>query len=356
MSSPLRPAAVALGLLALAACATLAQRRTPTDQDVILQPHARHRAAEIDCRACHARIYTATALPDGARLLPEERVCLKCHGDWKDEGRCGACHLTPEPQTYPPRERRVRVSHKDHLARTGDDCGKCHLDLPEPGRPVRPSAPMGACLACHHHKREYDQARCTPCHIDLSRVPLRPVAYFSHQGNYVKEHRLPARTAPLACAQCHDQEFCADCHARTAPTTVEFKLPERVDRQFIHRNDYVSRHAIEARADEALCLRCHSTKSCERCHRDVGLSPSADPLRDPHPQGWATPGSPRFHGPPARRDIVTCAGCHDQGAGANCVRCHRVGGVGGNPHPPSFRKSHDREEIRTNAMCRACHP
>jgi hypothetical protein len=77
--------------------------------------------------------------------------------------------------------------------------------------------------------------------------------------------------------------------------------------------------------------------------------------RSPHPPGFSFPGSPDFHGPAARRDIASCASCHDQGAASNCVSCHRVGGIGGNPHPASWLARHDAREIAGNGMCLACH-
>ncbi|MBI5542925.1 MAG: hypothetical protein HY901_03490 [Deltaproteobacteria bacterium] len=358
MSPPLRGSALLLGLAIATgvACATVASRRAAlSEREVIRFSHLKHHTAQIPCEACHARVAASTAVGE-ERLLPPEKTCLRCHAEWRQQGRCDACHLTSKPDTWPARERLVRFSHADHLTKVEGDCSRCHLELPEPGSTASTSTPMGACLSCHHHQQAYDQARCTPCHIDLSRLPLRPLAYFSHQGDYLKEHRLPGRTSPEACAQCHDQPYCLDCHTRTAPSPVELVMPERLDRQLIHRNDYLSRHAIEARADPAVCLRCHGTSSCDGCHRDSSISPSAGQPRDPHPRGWASARSAQFHGTAARRDIVSCAGCHDQGAASLCVGCHRVGGIGGSPHPPSFRNNHDREDIQRRASCRACHP
>ncbi len=336
-------------LLLAAACATLAARGALSSQDVIRMPHQKHRAAEVDCEVCHARAISSIGLDEG-RLLPTEQTCLKCHGDWKLAGRCDACHLTAELRSWPSKERRVRFSHRGHLPRVDGECSGCHLELPEPGSPAKASAPMGTCLSCHEHQTEYDQGRCSACHVDLTRLPLRPLAYFSHQGDYLREHRRVARTSTQTCAQCHEPSFCSDCHARTAATPVELKLPERVDLQMIHRNGYLARHAIESRADPSLCLRCHGPSFCERCHRERSVSPSADSPRDPHPAGWASQ-----HGAAARRDIVACAACHDQGAASVCVSCHRVGGPGGSPHPPSFLRGHTRADIGKQRMCASCH-
>jgi hypothetical protein len=40
---------------------------------------------------------------------------------------------------------------------------------------------------------------------------------------------------------------------------------------------------------------------------------------------------------------------------SNCVQCHRVGGVGGNPHPMGWTARHGTEEIDRSTMCLFCH-
>jgi hypothetical protein len=123
----------------------------------------------------------------------------------------------------------------------------------------------------------------------------------------------------------------------------------------MHRGDFLGRHSVEVAADPASCRRCHGQSFCDSCHQAEGLTAQAKNPRDPHPAGWSIPGSRDFHGPAARRDIASCAACHDQGARSNCVDCHRVGGIGGNPHPPGFTQRHDRAEIRRTGMCLYCH-
>ena len=137
---------------------------------------------------------------------------------------------------------------------------------------------------------------------------------------------------------------------------VEEILPDRPDRNFIHWGDFLTRHSIEARGNEAACQKCHPVSFCTDCHRKQRLTPDSNNPLNPHPAGWLTPGSPSFHGSSARRDIVSCAACHDQGAQSNCVSCHRVGGPGGDPHPPGWTAKHPPSEINRNPMCLACHP
>jgi hypothetical protein len=333
-----------------------------------LFPHSKH--APFDCTDCHAGVLTATRLDEAK--LPGIRKCGECHDTRAaDEPARAALALSRGRE---PREREIRFDHAAHLKRVGrkDACATCHSEgeLPEAGL-ERSSAPaMKACTACHHHAQEVAQAKCSPCHVSLRRHPLKPIeslVALSHDKDFVKGHGRLATTSADSCAVCHDQTYCASCHATsTAPLRPEIRFPERVESDFIHRGDFVSRHQIEAAADPAACRKCHGSFFCDSCHtaqnvsyrnRLAGGSP-----RDPHPPGWANDAGAGqgFHGTAARRNIVSCAGCHDQGAASVCTTCHRSfgpgsAGIGGNPHPAGFRAKHGRDDIRKNAMCSACH-
>jgi hypothetical protein len=322
--------------------------------DHIKIPHELHRAAKVDCATCHDASWDSKLLGD--LVLPKEKACLQCHQDKKDD--CAMCHTAVrargsaaevnEPQT-------VRMSHADHIPRVKEKCDVCHKQLPNPLRTAATRPSMDSCLGCHEHKQEYEQGRCATCHLDLSHFGPKPLGAFTHAGNFVAEHMRPARSAPETCASCHDQTFCTDCHASTVGLKVEVKFPERVERDFIHRNDFISRHAIEQKADPASCATCHGTTFCQTCHTAQNLTSRGSDPRSPHPPGFTIPGSAEFHGVEARRDIANCASCHDQGARSNCVGCHKVGGIGGDPHPSGFESKHPRSEIARNGMCAACH-
>ncbi len=338
----------------LAACAALLSRAREPPSDQIRFSHARHAQAKVDCATCHDDVFDAKTLAEVK--LPAEKKCLQCHADQKAKGNCAMCHSDVRfAGPFPKPEVGMKVSHAFHLEKFGEDCARCHKQLSEPVQTERPAPPMGACLDCHEHRREYDDARCAACHVDLTRYSLRPISSYTHQGNFVRTHGLAAHASAEACAQCHDQVFCQDCHASTVATRVELKFAERVDRQFIHRGDYVSRHSIEASAQSPVCERCHATRFCQDCHAVQNLTSNALNPRNPHPFGWNLPGSANFHGPAARRDITSCAVCHDQGPRSNCVECHKSGGIGGNPHPAGWNAHHDRQEIKSNGMCLACH-
>jgi hypothetical protein len=346
-------AALAVGLLVLAGCRA-ARTDAPRRTDAIIFSHDLHvTQMEFDCDTCHQGITDAVDL--SRSYLPREATCLECHEEKKEEGECGFCHVDPKrPTTYLASAVAARVPHIRHQPPVAE-CATCHPRLSEPAVPGVTRADHASCLSCHGHKEHYAAGACETCHDDLGRFPVRPVASFSHEGNFIRTHGDHARTSAETCAKCHDQTSCADCHARTVPMKVELRFPEDVVSEFIHRGDYVSRHMIEARADQATCQRCHGTSFCDSCHTVNNLTSTAVDPRMPHPPGWSFPGSADFHGTAARRDIASCASCHDQGAASVCVQCHRVGGIGGNPHPASWLARHDTSEIASNGMCAACH-
>lgn len=349
----MRRALVAAAAL-LAACAPWLTIRIGGGADHIRVPHAKHAAAKVECLACHEELYDQKELAQ--RVLPGEDKCLECHREEKQQGKCSMCHTdVKRAQPWAPAAPTLKMSHADHINRVKEDCTVCHKTLPNPLRAADAAPPMSACLSCHEHKAQYDQGRCSQCHTDLTRYPLAPVSLFSHQGNFTRDHARAARAADATCAECHEQTFCKDCHASTVMEQIEFKFPERVDLDFIHRNDFLGRHSVEAEADPASCRRCHGSSFCEDCHRQSSLTSTASSPRDPHPPGWAFPGAAEFHGTAARRDIASCAACHDQGARSICVDCHKVGGIGGNPHPAGWSQRHGRDEIAHNGMCLGCH-
>jgi hypothetical protein len=101
-----------------------------------------------------------------------------------------------------------------------------------------------------------------------------------------------------------------------------------------------------------VCSTCHSEPFCNECHLERRVSGIAEMARSPHPPGWVGAlASQNLHGPAARRDPASCASCHGGAGEMLCVECHRVGGVGGNPHPPGF----DSRKSLSELPCRLCH-
>jgi hypothetical protein len=320
--------------------------------DHILVPHDRHAKAGVECLTCHDAIWDAKSL--ATPTLPDEAKCLECHRAEKERGNCAMCHTdVAHAAPWPTPEPALTMDHAAHIERTKEKCEVCHKLLPNPVRTAASRPTMDACTQCHQHKEAFNQSRCGQCHLDLTRYSLHPISLYSHQGDFLRDH---GRAANASCATCHDQTFCADCHARTVSTRIEIHEPERVDRRFVHRNDFLGRHSVEARFDGASCRRCHGSSFCADCHQQNGLTPQAQNPRDPHPPGWAVRGAgSEFHGTAARNDITSCAACHDQGAQSICVQCHKVGGIGGDPHPPGWTARHGHNQIASNNLCLTCH-
>ncbi len=347
---PAALASLAAGLLlGGAACSLKPQRQEARAPDpAYVFPHQPHVEGEVACTACHEGIAGAKQLQEGVRHveLPKSP---------STDTRCNECHDSDVTAQLPARNRplRIRIDHQQHLAKV-KDCRTCHQKLPEIGTAQAPVPPMAACTSCHEHQSDFAAARCTPCHVDLK--GYLPQTAFSHAGDWMKVHGSMARPTAESCAACHDQTSCSECHAsQTTAARPSVIFPEAVDKGFIHRGDYVSRHTVDAQANPASCRTCHGSAFCSSCHTLQGVTNQAVNVRDPHPVGWATDTGPNGHGAAARRDIVSCAACHDNGASSTCVGCHQMGGVGGNPHPRSFLRRHEGENPASKPMCSACH-
>jgi hypothetical protein len=358
------PILLALALGAAACGLKPAREAKPAAADPAFAfPHGTHVDADVACANCHP-MEKATKLETGVRhvQLPAKPSKQKA---------CADCHDTDPVLKVPARQRpfRQNFSHADHLPRVNGDCKRCHAAPPEAGDKEPKTPTMASCTGCHNHQQDFVEARCTPCHKDLKGY-YSPQTAFQHEGDWLRAHGQLAHASAESCAACHDQTYCAECHSpQTAAGRPSIVFPERVDRSFIHRGDYVSRHMVEQGANPASCRRCHGSAFCQACHELQGLSKFVEGTRRPasHDQpNWATPAAlgqiPR-HGNEGRRDITSCAGCHDQGAAATCVGCHQVGGIASQnnpanpngPHPASFISRHRGESKTDNSICAACH-
>ncbi|HZZ85846.1 MAG TPA: cytochrome c3 family protein [Anaeromyxobacteraceae bacterium] len=344
-------AVLAVAAFAFAGCSSL-KNPEPRSAKVVF-PHSRH--ASLGCTDCHDDISKQTKVQ--CAPLPGAAKCNDCHDPAKEPAVATAVAGLRKPSDF--KDSKLTFSHADHLPKVNGKCDGCHQVLSDPAQKGSTTPPMATCTACHHHAEEFTAARCQPCHVDFKSYPLKPVSAFAHAGDFKRDHARYARTSAATCAQCHDQTYCAQCHAaETRPAKPSIIFPEKVEADFIHRGDFISRHQIEAQADPASCRRCHGSGFCESCHQDQRLSSrtlGAGGTRNPHPQGWVSPGSGQFHGTAARNNVVSCAACHDQGAASICVTCHRVGGIGGNPHPAGYSSQHPRGDIAKTPMCRICH-
>ena len=326
--------------LALFGCTSQAKKPEAQGPAPYKFPHGIHVESGVACVECHAPILRATS-------LKEDVIDLQVP---KKSEVCSACH-DPIPD-YKPVQRfapSVRFDHAGHLPRlkgAKDECQACHTKFTEPGTIDPPVPAMATCTACHNHAQDFAVGRCTPCHRDLRKYE-KPAKGYSHEANFLETHGKWAMASVTTCSSCHDQTMCSQCHtATTRPMPPSVQFPEKVAAEFIHRGDWISRHAMEQAADPTSCSKCHGVGYCQSCHSFQGVAPGGMGPRDPHPSGWIT-----IHGAVARQNILSCAGCHNQGATSLCVACHTSGKK--NPHPPGWKGT--TSQISSNATCRICH-
>lgn len=361
VSRPALPALAASALLLAGAAGCNLSRRSP-DRDEIRFEHGVHLARGQGCVDCHEEATFAREELDAARergapasVLPNEASCRACHSEGA-QARCEYCHTDPRhPQTYAPTRTDILFDHSEHEEALRGRCVRCHGP---PG--ARDGALVGAfeprlpemdrCTdGCH--EEEMAEMRCTACHTDLQRYDVDTVASLGHGPGWVSRHGPRAAADPVVCSTCHEPTFCEECHLSAQGAPLEAFAPMRAHRDFVHRGDFLARHGVEVRLERGTCARCHGVQFCDGCHQASGIGGGVAP-GSPHPPGWLDPLSRRGHAVAARRDLLSCAACHDSDAEQVCVPCHRVGGVAASPHPPGFGSGMDENR---HAVCRVCH-
>lgn len=344
-------ALAALGVSVLgAACTARLLTRFPHQQHLArLDCGAPGQPDCLSCTTCHAGASEQAA----TWKKPPPSVCEGCHRP--DEPRYAYARSIRPANAPRPAAYEVRFDHDAHLLmpQIKGQCLECHAGAvgTAQSKPLFP--PMATCTGCHEHRAEFEANACGRCHPSSALRGLRPVSFLPHDERWIRRHAVQARGAPAQCGTCHAQAQCDGCHDATQSLRAELKRPDAVGADFVHRFDYLSRHGIEARSQPAQCASCHQKQDCDACHVRHGVSGGAVDARSPHPLGWAIGLGPEtnLHAKAARRDIWSCAACHDQGAATNCVRCHAVGGFGGSPHPPGWRSTRSVSE----GGCAECH-
>jgi len=310
--------------------------------------HVLHLDMGTACEDCHGAAAEAGV---GDRLLPTHETCAECHAEVEEDDGCQLCHSQPKRARKLARpDRGLRFEHKRHSAQA--ECLTCHGPVEKSEKVEDDAIPdMAVCLSCHQHSRQFAQLDCTPCHVRPVPGPAPLTEFYAHTGDWKRRHQDVARGKGAVCGTCHDQAFCGDCHESPAPAVPAALFAEQPDRAQFHRGWYLDRHAVDARAEPAACMRCHGRTSCDSCHIEAGVSAIALGAVNPHPRGWVVQGASSFHGPVARRHLAECVACHDHGPASNCVSCHGPGGSGGSPHGPGF----DSALSRSDAVCSICH-
>jgi hypothetical protein len=342
-----RSSALLVLALSLVACAgVLGLRREPPAHPF---EHRAHVLRGINCVACHKGV--AAAGEGGPLHLPRAADCRSCHARPHDERPCLDCHSESYVrQAVDLARSRLRFDHRRHMEAAHGDCVRCHVEVAE-GSTEAVLPRMGTCFGCHQHRDQWTLRDCDGCHVDLRGDGEKPEDHMVHEGDWLREHGTRAASERDLCASCHAERQCAGCHGEGTVPALPAKLAfDEVSLAGLHRAGFAARHSLEARADPGVCTTCHTEGSCIDCHARSHVAPGTT-TRSPHPGGWLTPAG-GDHGPQARLDPASCAGCHGGSGEQLCVGCHRVGGPGGNPHGPTFMS---RKDVHHDAPCILCH-
>ena len=329
-----------------AACAEILGFRPPGPRPF---EHRAHVLQGISCTRCHGGV--SMAGEEGPQHLPTSGDCRSCHDHPHDEHSCAGCHGLATTRAGAARARQIlRFEHSTHVPRVKGDCVRCHVDIERGADALRPR--MATCGSCHEHTQQI-VTDCDACHVDIHEEGVTPDDHMIHGPNFLREHGdARRRRTRQICSSCHQDSFCAGCHGVTTPALPEHLAFDEPMRAGVHRAGFLARHPDEARADPGLCTTCHAPSVCSSCHDRERISVVGGGA-SPHPSGWlGLPGQRNDHGRAAWRDPDTCAGCHGGAGEALCVGCHKVGGVGGNPHSASFKS---RKQPKTDRPCRMCH-
>lgn len=346
---------LALSLSTLLVLALSACRTPPPPRDQIRFEHGPHLLAGVSCVRCHAGADPSTdashETPEERPLLPSEESCRTCHDD-EDDG-CPTCHTEPaRAATYPRPRGDIRFDHAQHEDAEVGRCVRCHGGAdPAIARTFQPRRPPMSTCTNSCHADDMRAMRCDGCHQDLSSYSVDEIILIDHGLGFLDRHAIPARTDSALCTQCHEPTFCEDCHLSAQGAPLEAWAPAQAHRDFVHRGDFLARHGTESGFERGTCARCHGVSYCDGCHQASQVGGSVAP-GSPHPPGWLDPLSPTGHARAARRDLLSCASCHESDAERLCTTCHGVGGAAGNPHPPGFGGGMD--PLR-HGVCRACH-
>jgi len=260
------------------------------------------------------------------------------------------------------------------------------------------SAPVLAVTFNHTEHNDYvEGSPCVTCHVEdaQSIVPEKSVCEECHDAEFADDveypsmtshgplwafqHRAQAKGTAINCSQCHEQDFCLECHSNAGRADEQGELGNALGN--VHRSDFQVSHPIAARTDPQLCSSCHETSFCNDCHdsfnrsdlafkshrrawSDLKTSPSGSAhsaFDESQCQGchvnsvlfshdWS--GS---HSREARKNLATCQACHPDGN--ICLKCHSAkSGLGINPHPADWGDINGRlKRASDGKTCRRCH-
>jgi hypothetical protein len=345
-------------------------------QEIIKFSHKFHQIeVEVPCVDCHTKAAEGTVASDN--LLPTMDDCSNCH-DVETEDNCTLCHFEDE-ETWLPFEatpKQLNFNHKFHIEEAGLNCETCHKNLAEVDFANAQSMPaMTDCSTCHNNQQA--TLECVNCHTNT--LTLRPV---DHAADFLVTHKNLARIDQEDCVVCHTENDCAECHEGASLLTTRSGANVDVQTPFyispsgtkglilprVHELNFRFTHPLQAEGRSQECTVCHEARSfCQDCHESQGVDVAGKPIWHSSPDWGALAGvvgtGGGLHAELARRDIETCAACHNtQGDDPTCLLCHTdfdgVRGTNPKTHESGFANRfgegssfHDD----SSALCFSCH-
>jgi hypothetical protein len=246
------------------------------------------------------------------------------------------------------------------------------------------------------HNDYVEDSPCVTCHVEdtQSIVPGKQVCEECHDADFAKDvdypsltshgplwafqHRAEAKGQAINCSQCHEQNYCLECHIDGRADEMN-ELGNNLAN--VHRSDFQVSHPVAARTDPQLCSSCHENSFCVDCHDSFNRN---DLAFDSHRRSWSdlrvspSGAEHRFydesqcqgchpnsvlpshdwsgsHAREARKNLATCQACHPEGD--VCITCHSArSGLGVNPHPKEWDDIKGRlERASGGKSCRRCH-
>lgn len=335
-----------LGLLFMVSFASAQDRQTSWNDPVaqwakIKFSHKQHIVdVGAECSTCHAAADSSERAEE--LLFPKHAECSGCHAEVESENTddCKFCHTDVdnlEAFALPNREDIV-FNHKQHIAGQQLECATCHAGIEQSEAPSVAYLPvMASCNSCHNEVKATNA--CESCHPRVeTMLPL------SHRvPDWSEQHKRLVRADHTTsdCASCHNDNFCQTCHAEAATqfTTGDLlrSVPENrpqpsgknpAVKQNVHELNYLFTHSLDFRAKQSDCFSCHNQQTfCTECHTRNQAAGFGAPFPLSHRAadfvriGAGSGGGQ--HAVLARRDMESCASCHDlEGRDPSCVLCH----------------------------------
>ena len=270
--------------------------------------HRIHVAKGIPCTRCHQGV-ERVGLATRDNALPRMETCLGCHDGRKAPSECRTCHLTrPDRRlrtrfatgVLAPSGRVLGAPHDEgwvrhHAQAAGRDpglcdschtereCLKCHDGIRRPLR-IHPND----WLRIHPVAARLDAPRCESCHR------MQTFCFQCHQRMGVAS---PGEFAAGGAEAGFDRSRFGSFHPPGWVSDASGAIRAGIARPASH-------HSFQAQRNIHACASCHTERTCMQCHAPGTLSIS------PHGAGFAQ--SRRCQALRARSPSM-CARCHTAG-------------------------------------------